>query len=239
MDELNYVEFEAVIFPCFFGNNLCGEVLNVQAQRVCLPTRYQDLPYWSANFVFTGLVEKFTADEQAALTARQLTVSDTYTPVHNLVKFTVEKNYRGTNREKIEIISSFNFKEGERYFVYALPSKNGKIYQLDDGECGKSPILLKDAKDDIEYAEEIAAGKIGTRIYGAVTQSISGTLQQIFPLAEIEITIKSKVNTFTTKTDAVGKYVFKNIPTGEYEITAKVRRECTKGNLRLIGFPAE
>ena len=84
------------------------------------------------------------------------------------------------------------------------------------------PILLKDAKDDIEYAEEIAAGKLGTRIYGLVTQSIVGNLQQFFPLAEIEVTIKSKKNTFAAKTDESGKYNFKNVPTGEYKITAKV-----------------
>lgn len=199
-----------------------GDALKVQAQRVCLPTVYQDLPYWSASFVFTGTVEKFTADEQAALAVQQLTVSDTYIPVHNTVKFAVEKNYRGANQKTIEFTSSFNFAEGARYFVYAVTNKDGKIYQLDNGECGKPPILLKDAKEDIDYAEEIAAGKIGTQISGTVIQLIFGGLQQNFPLAGIEITIKSKASTFTTKTDAAGKYVFKNIPPDEYEITAKV-----------------
>ena len=216
------LNFKQLFFLTFLVIIFAGEVLNVQAQRACLPINYRDLPYWSANFVFTGVVEKFTADKQAVLAASQITISDTYTPVHNLVKLAVEKNYRGNTGKTIEIISSFNFKEGERYFIYALPSKDGKIYQLDDGECGKPPILLKDAKDDIEYAEEIAAGKLGTRIYGSVTQSALGTLQQIFPLAEIEVTIKSKKYTFTTKTDSDGKYIFKNIPIGKYEITAKI-----------------
>ncbi len=212
----------SLFFLAFLISVLFIEVSDVQAQRSCVPISYQDLPYWSANFVFTGIVVKFTADKQSVLTAQQSTVTDTYIPVHNLVNFTVEKNYRGTIGKTIEIISSFNFKEGERYFIYALPYKDGKIYQLDDGECGKMPILLKDAKDDIEYAEEIAAGKLGTRIYGSVTQSILGTSQQIFPLAGIEVTIKSKKNMFSTRTDDNGKYVFKNVPTGEYEITAQV-----------------
>ncbi|MEP6849892.1 MAG: carboxypeptidase-like regulatory domain-containing protein [Acidobacteriota bacterium] len=41
------------------------------------------------------------------------------------------------------------------------------------------------------------------------------------PLANVEVTIKSKKGTFTFLTDGSGKFVFKDIPPAEYKITAK------------------
>ncbi|MEP6788152.1 MAG: hypothetical protein ABJB40_06965, partial [Acidobacteriota bacterium] len=36
-------------------------------QLACLPTwQYQDSPYWRGNVVFTGLVDKFVADNKPA-----------------------------------------------------------------------------------------------------------------------------------------------------------------------------
>ena len=171
--------------------------------------------------VFTGVVEKFTADNKI-IPPNELTVTDTYRPVSNLVRFAVEKNYRGTAGKNIEITSSFNFTEGEKYFVYAVKGEDGRIYQLDNGECGMSPILLKDAKVDLQYAEEIAAGKLGTQISGFVFEDFQrlGSQRQNIPLAGIEVSIKSEKDSFSTQTDEKGKYIFKNIPPGEYSITA-------------------
>ena len=85
-----------------------------------------------------------------------------------------------------------------------------------------TPILLENAKDDIEYAEEIASGKSGTRISGFVYENFQrlGTLRQNLPLASVEVTIKNEGDSFTTRTVVDGKYIFKDIPTGEYKITA-------------------
>lgn len=209
-----FFAFSAVIL--FFGTP------QIYGQRACMPIAgYQDSPYWRANFVFTGVVEKFTADNKI-IPPNEITITDSYQPVFNSVRFAVEKNYRGTAGKNIEITSSFNFREGEKYFVYAIKGKDGKIYQLDNGECGKPPILLKDAKDDLAYAEEIAEGKLGTQIYGFVFEDFQrlGSQRENIPLADIKVTIKSEKNFFTTRTDEKGKYIFKNIPPGEYKITA-------------------
>src|SRR5258708_11183603 len=182
------------LFLVFFAALLFSTISQVYGQLACLPTwQYQDSPYWRASFVFTGVVDKFVTDKKS-VSPNGYFVSDTYTPVFNLVRFTVEKKYRGNVEDKIEIISSFNFKEGERYFVYALPGKDGKIYQLDNGECGKPPILLTDSKDDTEYAEEIASGKIGTRIFGSVFEDRQrwGEPRQSIPLANVAVTINRK-----------------------------------------------
>lgn len=193
----------------------------IYGQRVCLPALgYQDLPYWRANFVFTGVAEKFAANGKS-VSPDKITITDSYQPVFNRVRFAVEKEYRGIVDRNIEIISNFNFKEGERYFIYAVAGKDGEIYQLDSGECGKPPVLLQDAKDDIEYAEEIASGKIGTRIFGFVFEDSQrlGSQRQNVPLADVEVKIKKGKNFFTTQTDSEGKYIFKNVPIGEYQIT--------------------
>jgi len=171
--------------------------------------------------VFTGTVNRFVADESYSSRSGSF-VTDVYKPVFNLVRFTVEKKYRGDVDKEIEIISSFYFKEGEKYFVYAAPGNDGKIYQLDNGECGRPPILLTDAKDDTDYAEEVASGKMGTRISGSVFEDRYRLWEsrQPVPLKNVEVTIKSKKHSFATKTDEKGKFVFKDIPPAEYRIAA-------------------
>jgi hypothetical protein len=215
------------LFLAFSAVILFSGISQIYGQRVCGSiVGYQDSPYWRANFVFTGVVEKFSVKDE------QFTISEQ--PRHTFTKFAVEKNYRGDIGKSVEISSEYFFKEGERYFVYASRSAQGKIYLVDsyDGTCGKPPILLEDAKDDIEYAEEIAEGKPGTQISGFVFEDFQrlGTGRQNIPLAGVEVTIKKGKTSFTTRTDEKGKYIFKNIPPGEYKIsssTPKGLREKT------------
>lgn len=226
-----------ILFLIFAATMPLAGASQTLAQRACLPPiGYRDLPYWRAEIVFAGVVESFQIDEQAVETVRQTRVSDTYTHFSNRVRFVVEKAYRGNPERKLEIISSFGFKEGERYFVYAVAGKDGRVFQLDNGECGSPPLLLERAADDVEYAEEIAAGKLGTRISGSVLEDAwrLGTARQPRPLADVEITLKNKKDTFTSRTDDKGKYIFKNIAPGEYTITA-----ATPDGLRVKPFPEE
>ena len=105
---LLFLVFSAVILFSVasqnYGQRACGSVLG-----------YQDSPYWRANFVFTGIVEKFNADNKI-IPPNEMKITDTYQPVFNLVRFVVKKNYRGTIGKTVEITSSFNFKEGEKIF---------------------------------------------------------------------------------------------------------------------------
>lgn len=198
----------------------------IQAQIHCLPNvRYQDLSYWRANSVFIGLVEKVSSVNDSAAKEDQITTDSIKNLQIYTVKFEVEKTFRGTLEKTVEFTTNAHFVEGRRYFVYAVRGKDEKLYKLDDGFCGTPPILLEDAGENIEYAEEIAEGKSGTRIYGQVRQDKQDdfkTPRRSVPLAEIEVTIKNEKNTFTTKTDAAGNYIFKNIPAGAYEITSSI-----------------
>ncbi|MEQ1606046.1 MAG: carboxypeptidase-like regulatory domain-containing protein [Pyrinomonadaceae bacterium] len=141
------------------------------------------------------------------------------------MRLTVEKQFRGELGNEVEISSTSYFKEGESYFLYAFRGNDGKLRKVGDGMCGTPPNLLKEAKSDIEYAEDIDSGKIGTRIYGTVSQDKQETVKtplQNVPLAGIEVTIRNESETFTTRTDRSGKFAFKNVPKGSYNISAAV-----------------
>jgi len=228
-------------FSIFWVALLFSTAWQSYAQIACLPATWevQDSPYWRASFVFAGVVDKFRIDRTSVSPEGYFT-TDSYTPASNLASFTVEKMYRGDLKKQIEIISSFNFKEGERYFVYASLGKDGKIYQLDNGICGKPPILLADARDDIEYAEEIASGKIGTRIFGSVVEDRWRLWEprRALPLANIEVTIKSKKQAFTARTNDNGQFDFKNIPPAVYEIAVAIPKGLHKRTFKnLQVFP--
>lgn len=198
---------------------VCFGYAPTYAQGICpLPIGYHDLPYWRADLVFTGVVERYVEDPQA----RQLVNTHSPRRLFNAVRFSVGKIYRGDAGASVELISSFQYKEGESYFIYAAVAKDRKIHQLDDGYCGRPPILLKDAGDDLEYAEDVASGSSGTRIFGTIIEDAwsLGTSPTRDPISNVEITIKGKAGSFTTRTDELGKYLFKNIPAGGYTITA-------------------
>jgi len=200
--------------------------LQLEAQFTCMPTpNYTDLPYWRADLVFIGTV-KNVAVENDSSEPETVLVTDLPPKLKNItVEFKVEKTYRGKANEVIEINSTTVFKEGEKYFVYAFRGKDGKIYKLDDGVCGKPATALETAAEDIEYAEDIASGKSGTRVYGWVYEDKRHsfrTQRQSVPLPEINVTITNGKKSFTTRTDAKGNYIFKNIPTGEYKISAAI-----------------
>lgn len=216
------------------------QISPIYAQYTCLPNgKYQDLPYWQADSVFTGTVEKKLVENSSDEKQENFTTDRPPQLINSVVKFSIEKKYRGITDKTIEINTTSSFKEGEKYFVYAVRGKDGKFYKLDDGFCGKPPILLDNASEDIEYAEDIASGNSGTRIYGWVYQDKQDsfkTPRQNVPIIEIEVTIKSETNSFTTKTDKKGKYTFKNIPVGEYKISASTPNGMREREINYSGL---
>jgi hypothetical protein len=151
-------------------------------------------PYWNCNVVFIGTA---TASES---------MDD-----HAVAQLKVEKIYRGSLDDSVQVSSQMkSFVVGQKYFVYAWQDPSGKLSIT--SPCGDTK-ALETAADDVEYAEDIAAGKLGTRIYGWAIKSFQNE-----PLVGAVVKIKSKKNTFSTKTDGKGIYVFKEIPTGTYSV---------------------
>lgn len=169
--------------------------------------------YWANENIFIGLAQKVEVDNKIGLMK---------------VTFSVEKSIRGTNEKTVEIFTSsseascgYPFKQGERYFVYGRKGADGKFHEF---LCGATT-LLKDAADDLEYVKDIEDGKPGTRIFGSVYDDRQPTLKDkrtFEPLAEIEITIKSKQNEYKTVTDEKGNYLFKDVPKDRYQVFAKL-----------------
>lgn len=166
--------------------------------------------YSGADAVFVGVAEKIETD-QANLSVK--------------VTFSVEKPIRGTSGKRAEILTStmcgYPFEQGERYFVYGRKGQDGN---LTEGMCGPT-VKLKDARDDLEYVEELAAGKLGTRFSGSVIQDKQGVeydQRNDKPLPDIEITIRSAKKTYKTRTDENGVYVFKDFPKDTYRVSAEL-----------------
>ncbi|HEX8367636.1 MAG TPA: carboxypeptidase-like regulatory domain-containing protein [Pyrinomonadaceae bacterium] len=204
MSKLKRIAFVLALLAFFFATGNRAQ----SGQFACLPNNSYFSPYWSADAVFVGLGIKTSTENGRPFVA-----------------LLVEKAFRGTNDKKIEIISEsanrYAFQEGERYFVYAYRGGDGKLYV---GNCSAT-VSLKDAAEDLEYAQEIASGKTGNRIRGYIYEDKRDSYKDArrsLPLAGIEVTITDKKRKFTTRTDAKGKYVFKEVPAGHYKVEAKV-----------------
>lgn len=182
-----------------------GRPQNVKGVEIC---SY----YWYSDSIFIGLAEKVEIDNKTGVMK---------------VTFSVEKPIRGVSEKTVEVFTSagggmcgYPFKQGEKYFVYGRKDSNGK---LSESLCGPT-VLLENAEDDLEYVKDIEDGKLGTRIYGSVFEDKQPTLRdkRVFEnVSGIEITVKSEENEYKTRTNERGNYLFKEIPFGSYQITAK------------------
>jgi hypothetical protein len=164
-------------------------------------------PYWFSTAVFTGVVDSLERSEKEMI-----------------AKLTVEKAYRGIDSENVEIVTEvrhgYPFVQGQRYFVYAWPAKEGRLY-VDMCSPTKG---LTDAAEDIEFAEDVAAGKRGTRIHGYVFvyRPKLRTLREHQPTAGLKVTIRDQDGReLTTTTDEKGRYIFKEVADGTYEIKSE------------------
>lgn len=175
---------------------------------VCAPPRGSFSPYWSSATVFTGQVESIETSDREMV-----------------AKFTVEKVYRGALGNQVDIRTEvrhgYFFQKDERYFVYSgMKGKDGRLYV---DMCSPTRSLAS-AGEDIEFAEDVAAGKRGTRIHGWVFEYRPKlwTLRNNEPAAGIKVTIKGPDGReSTTVTDEKGRYVFKELADGAYEVRAE------------------
>jgi len=184
---------------------------------ICGPPMSDFSPYWNAAAVFTGQVESIETREKEII-----------------AKFAVEKVYRGVVGDRVEIATEvrhgYPFVKGEQYFVYSGSVRQDGKQHVD--MCSATKVLVN-AGEDIEFAEEVAAGKRGTRIHGWVYQYRPKlwTLRNNEPVAGIKVTIKDRTGKeFTTTTDEKGRYVFKEVADGAYEIKAE-----TPAGTHLVG----
>src|SRR5262245_55261635 len=185
--------------------------------------------YWSATAVFAGQVTDIS------ILSRDLGNGITGYG-RKLVHFSIEQSFRGAPGTALEVMTGmgggdcgYDFKQGERYFVYAFRSKeDGKLYA---GICSRTRPLTN-AGADLEYARAVAGGKTGGIIFGIFLRYTRDTYLDYGNHKGIEgvpITIEGNNRRFSLLTDNEGRFQMGGLPAGRYRVLA-----APPNNLREI-----
>jgi len=122
----------------------------------------------------------------------------------------------------------YNFKQGERYFVYAYRiQKDGK---LGAGICGRTRPLSK-AGADLEYARAVARGKTGGIIFGIVLRYTRDTYLDYGRHKGIEgvpVLVEKNDGKFNLLTDNEGRFHLDGLPAGRYKVWAELPNNLRK-----------
>jgi len=176
--------------------------------------------YWSSAAVFAGKVTDITIISQdfgnGVIGYRR-----------KVVHFSIEQSFRGVEGTAVEVLTGmgggdcgYDFKQGERYFVYAYRNKeDGK---LGAGICSRTRPLTK-ASADIEYARAVASGKTGSIIFGIVLRYTRDTYLDYGNHKGIEgvpISIEGNDRRFSLLTDNDGRFQLEGLPAGKYKVGA-------------------
>jgi SdrD B-like protein len=178
------------------------------------------MTYASADAVFTGQVAeisyaRFNPDGKPALFSEKV------------VHFTVDKAFKGVDGRTIEIVTNpntascgYDFKEGQRYFVYSRRDKDGK---LKESLCGPT-VPLEAAASDLAYMEELKGGVNGQRIVGAVVKLDRRDVKDYgtrSPVPGVEVILERGGEQFSkTVTNEEGRYEFRGLSEGDYRVRA-------------------
>ncbi|MCI0665465.1 MAG: hypothetical protein L0220_30770 [Acidobacteria bacterium] len=176
--------------------------------------------YWRVSAVFAG-----QANEVSTI---PLDLGDGSTGYRQkLVRFTIVEAFRGVEGSTVEILTGmgggdcgYDFKKGERYFVYAYRnSNNNKLYA---GICGRT-MPLSQATSDVEYARAVARGELGGIIFGVVLRYTRPSYQDYGNhkgMEGVPITIEGNGRKFNLKTDNQGRFQLNGLLAGTYKVNA-------------------
>ena len=173
--------------------------------------------YWSNDAVFTGQVVEIssaTPDKPVYLSQK-------------VVHFSVDKAFKGVDDRTIDIITNpstpscgYDFKQGQRYFVYAKRDKDGK---LKEWLCGPT-VPLDAAARDLVYAEEVMSGGVkGGSIVGAVIRYERSDVKDYGTrslVSGVEVVLEQGEDLAKTMTNREGKYEFHGLSAGTYRVRA-------------------
>ncbi len=183
--------------------------------------------YWRADAVFTGVA------------TRVVPVADTtqlaFGPYSSTtVYFSVEEIFKGVKGGAIVLELDYcghSFKEGERYLVYAHRNTFNKKLNVRAGSTRTR--LLSEAKEDLEYIRSTAMPELGARLFGKVEQRILNIRKSEFEaesLKNIKVTLEGNNQQREALTDGEGRYEFKGLSPGTYQIRADVPAPLSSGS---------
>ena len=181
------------------------------------------MTYWTADAVFTGMVEE--------ISFAQLDADGKPRPFSEKVAhFSVDEAFRGVEGRTIEITTNYNtpscgydFKQGQRYFVYARRDKDGK---LKEWLCGPT-VRLEEAAPDLAYARQALGGMKGQVLVGAVVKYERSDIKDHgtrLPVPGVEVVLEradhSGETLSKTVTNEEGKYEFHDLAVNTYRVRA-------------------
>lgn len=199
---------------------------------VCAMTYEQGQPcgaYWNAGVIFAGVVS-----EIGPMTPVEGSNGKLFTMNGRVTRFTVEEAFRGVSGQTIETVEEgtscdFNFKPGERYFVYGSRNQqDGKLYVH---SCSATKTLDR-ASADVAYARGVARGERTPSIIGYVvreTRVNASAYRSRLPLAGIKVVVEGAGRPIEVRTDGEGLFRVFELPAGAYRV-----RALTPPELRLL-----
>jgi hypothetical protein len=206
---------------------LASIVLLVPTQRAyacsCMSTGPACQAYWKTDAVFDGTVRSVRALDRAQVLAAGPT-----SPIHDrIVRLDVSQGWKGVQPGPIEVATNseesacgFQFKEGERYLVFAR-------YSPADGRLVASRCSLTQAFNGTgpaaEFLASLSAPPRGGRVFG----NVRTFLREVNSGRSTETRTETLVRLLgagqeRTTTSSGGRYEFTNLSPGSYSIELQV-----------------
>lgn len=193
----------------------------------CAPSGPPCQSFWQADAVFSASVVSklvIAIDSGIDLKRKEQQVA---------VKFLVEDVFRGSlGGNDIEIITGmgggdcgYNFEKGKKYLVYAYKSGN----RLHAGICSRTR-LLTEAAEDLAYFRNLPSENSGASILVKVTKRVAPLQEnskfEVKPMEGVRLIAESGQLKYEGKTNASGRYEFKQLPPGKYKVTSDLPRSA-------------
>jgi len=143
-----------------------------------------------------------------------------------LVVFAIEQAFRGVQDATVEVTTGmgggdcgYPFKNGERYVVYALRGRDGR---LSTSICTRTR-LASQAADDLRFLGQLSSPSVSGHVFGVVThwhQDLAFGESKTWPVPFVHLLLRGPGAARDAQTDEHGRYDIAGVPAGSYELQA-------------------
>jgi 5-hydroxyisourate hydrolase-like protein (transthyretin family) len=143
-----------------------------------------------------------------------------------LVVFAIERAFRGVQDATVEVTTGmgggdcgYEFKDRERYVVYAHRSSNGRLVT---GICTRTR-LASLAADDLTFLGQLSSPSVSGHVFGVVThwsRDLAFGDSKTRPVPFAHLLLRGPGAARDAQTDEHGRYDMAGVPAGVYEVQA-------------------
>ena len=145
------------------------------------------------------------------------------------VDFSIDQAFRGVQGSTVSVLTSamspacgYEFKQGERYLVYAYGSKDGT--ELRTSICSRTR-HISEANEDLQFLQSLSTKTTDARILGTVQHyepNLSGgDTKEPDHVPNVLVTARGEGLLSNARTDAQGRYELP-LPPGSYEVAVEL-----------------